>query len=167
MTNETVVQDLANEVVVLDPATELVIGDEQTVIELPSTAVEILEVGIQGPVGPPGASGSTEVDFGALGASSTATIDSVALSTERCVNWQVCVETTGGGKSQTWYVTAVNDGGTAVNHVVFGKVRAPLAGGPLSIATAVDISAGFMRLRLTNNEAFSVDVSVTRVSISP
>ena len=164
---EVVVQGLVNEVVVLDSDTELVVGDEQTILELPSAAIEILEVGIQGPTGPPGSSASIEIDFGTLIAAATATIDSVLIATERCVTWQVCVETTGGGKSQTWTVVAVNDGSTAVNHMVFGKVRAPLAGGPLSIATVVDISAGSMRLRLTNNEAFSVDISVTRISISP
>lgn len=165
-TNLTV-QSLPTEVLVVDPLTEILLADDQTTVDVPSGAVEIIEVGIQGPVGPPGTSATIEIDFGTLAASATATIDSVLISTERCVNWQVCVETTGGGKSQTWYVTAVNDGSVAVNHVVFGKVRAPLAGGPLSITTVVDISAGSMRLRLTNNEAFSVDISVTRISVSP
>lgn len=150
-------------------STEVIeIGGGDTVVVEDNT-VEILEVAVQGPIGPPGAPGTgiVEVDFGTLIASATATIDSVAISTERCVSWHVCVETAGGGKSQMWMVMAVNDGGTGVNHVLFGKVRAPQAGGPLAIATAVDISAGTMRLRLTNNEAFSVSVSVTRVSISP
>ena len=165
---------MTTDVIELTGDTVLVITESAETIELegevlvvPVNEVEVINVAQQGPVGPPGASASIEIDFGTLAASATATIDSVLVSTERCATWQVCVETTGGGKSQTWTVVAVNDGGTAVNHMVFGKVRAPLAGGPLSIATVVDISAGSMRLRLTNNEAFSVDISVTRISISP
>lgn len=142
-------------------------GGSTIVVE--DNTVTIIEVGTQGPAGPPGPPGVgiVEVDFGTLGASVTATVDSVTIATERCANWQVCVETTGGGKSQTWTVMAVNDGGTSVNHAVFGKVRAPVAGGSLKITTNVDISGGLMRLRLMNNEAFSVEVSVIRISVSP
>ena len=107
-----------------------------------------------------------EVDFGTVGAGNTETVDSVVVSTERCASWLVCAETAGGGKSQTWMVLAVNDGSWA-QHAVYAKTRQPLAGGPLAMATAVDVSGGAMRLRLTNNEAFGIAVSVCRLSVSP
>ncbi len=164
MATEVVILDSATEVVVLDPLTEIVVDDEQTVLDVPSTAVDLIEVGIPGPPGPPG-SGVVEIDFGALAASATATIDSVGVA-ERCVEWVVCVHAASVPKSQTWLVMATNDG-SAASHSVFGKVRQPAAGGPLNITTNVDVSGGQMRLRLTNNELFSVNISVLRMNVSP
>lgn len=160
---EIVLEETITEVVVLDSLTEIVVGDEQTVIEVPSREVEIIELGIQGPTGPPG--GAVEIDFGALAASATATVDFVEV-VERCVEWLVCVHATSVPKSQTWLVMATNDGSGA-SHSVFGKVREPAAGGPLNITTVVDVSGSQMRLRLTNNELFSVNISVLRMNVSP
>ncbi len=160
---EIVLQDTLTEVVVLDPLTEIVVDDPRTIVEVPSAEVEIIELGIQGPPGVSG--GAVEIDFGALAASTTATIDDVDVL-ERCVEWLVCAHATSVPKSQVWIVNAVNDG-SAASHSVFGKVRQPAAGGPLNITTVVDVSAGRMRLRLTNNELFSIDISVLRMNVSP
>lgn len=164
MAEEIVILGPTTEIVLTVPPSEIVVQDKKTIIEDNTRVVEILELAKQGV---PGASGKgIEVDFGTIGAGNTETVDSVLVLSERCVSWLVCAETAGGGKSQTWMVLAVNDGSGA-GHTVFGKVREPLAGGPLAMATAVDVAAGAMRLRLTNNEAFGIDVSVCQLSVSP
>ena len=167
MAEEIVILGPTTEIVLTVPPSEIVVEDKRTIIEDNTPVVQIIELAKQGVPGSPGAPGkSIEVDFGTIGAGNTETVDSLLVVTERCVQWLVCAETAGGGKSQTWMVLAVNDGSGA-SHNVFGKVREPVAGGPLSVGTVVDVLSGAMRLRLTNNEGFGVDVSVCRLSVSP
>lgn len=137
-------------------------GGSTIVVE--DNTVTIIEVGTQGPAGPPGV-GLTEIDFGTLTASTTATVDSIAVS-ERCAKWLICAFDTATPKTQTWTVEACNDG-TSADFTVFAKTRVPLVGGPLKIDTIVDVSGGAMRLRLTNNESFGISISVLRMSVSP
>ncbi len=147
--------------------TEIIEINGGDIIVIEDNTVEIIELATQGPVGPPGADGvGVEVDHGGVGASATATIDTVPVSTEKCATWFVCAARSGGGKHTAYHVQAVNDGSGA-NHVVYGKVREPVAGGPLALTTVVDVVGGQMRLRITNNEAFVVDVSVIRFKVSP
>lgn len=115
--------------------------------------------GPQGPQGPPGGA-QAEVEVYPFDDGTTEIVDSAVVG-YRGIDWLVTVRDIIGGKTQSWVVHAVNDGSTA-DFTVSNKVFVPKAGGKLDVDTDVDINAGFVRLKLTNNSGITLKISAVR-----
>lgn len=111
----------------------------------------------QGPAGQDGA-GALQVDTGPVAPAATQVADSVAILTFRSVKWLVTLKDVVGGLYKFYEVIAIHDG-TIPAHAVYG-----LIGNTISVTNDVDILAGFIRLKITNNSANSIDISAVRIA---
>ena len=134
------------------------------VIEEEATIVGFGEAGTPGPTGPQGppgpAGGAVEIEIYPFDDGTTEVVDSASVS-YRGIDWLVTVRDIVGGKTQSWHVHAANDGSSA-EFTVSNKVFVPKAGGKLDVDTDVTISAGNVRLELTNNSGITLKISAVR-----
>lgn len=110
----------------------------------------------QGPAGLDGI--GVEVSSGPVSNGSTVTADSVSAASFRSVKWLVTLTDSTGTLYRFYEVIAIHDG-TTVLHSVYG-----LVGDSISVTNDVDISAGSLRLRITNNHANDLDIKVIRLA---
>lgn len=128
------------------------------VIVQPDTDV-VLVACEQGPAGQDGADGIgvIQIDSGPVAPAATQVADSVAIATFRSVKWLVTLKDSVGGLFKFYEVIAIHND-TIPKHSVYG-----LIGDTISVVNDVDISAGLIRLNITNNSANSIDISVMRI----
>lgn len=137
----------------------IIVRDESTTVIEQSDPVVVIVACEQGPAGADGADGIgvVEISSGPVSNGSTVTADSVAVAAIRSVKWLVTLTDSTGTLYKFYEVIAIHDGTTAL-HSVYG-----LVGDSISVSNDVDINAGLMRLRITNNHANDLDIKVLRI----
>jgi len=111
----------------------------------------------QGPAGQDGV-GALQIDTGPVAPAATQVADAVAILTYRSVKWLVTIKDQVAGTFKFYEVIAIHND-TVPAHSVFG-----LIGDTISVITDVDILAGFIRLKITNNSANSIAISAVRIA---
>jgi hypothetical protein len=136
------------------------------VTETPTTVIDttdpvvIIAACQQGPAGADGADGTGLVEASVTGVNNgnTVTVDDVPVGTNRSVKWIITLTDTIAGDYKTYEVLAVHNGTTAM-HTVYG-----LVGDVIAVTTNVDINAGNMRLRVTNDSTNALDIKAVRIA---
>lgn len=151
-----IVESLVTSVVAVEEDTDVVVEDTSTTIVIETTDREVVSEGLQGPPGVD-ASGVLQINAGPVAVGNTILVDQISVALFRSVKWLLTLKESVGPLYNYSEIAAIH------NDTVAAHWRAGILFDMIDNEELVDLSGGFLRLRITNNHTEDLNVSVLRL----
>lgn len=152
-----IIEDLVTSTtIVQEPDSDILVEEKPTIIVVETIEKEIISEGVQGPPGID-ATGVLQINVGPITAGDTVLVDQISIMLFRSVKWLVTLREIIGPLYNYSEIAAIH------NDTVAAHWRAGILFDMINNEELVDLSGGFLRLRITNNHTEDLNVSVLRL----